>query len=93
MKTQLLYKYKCFSLIFTGFFSFDINKKRTIYEKTQNTTVHLQCVCCNIKQRTKGTCIILIQYLYTTRKLYIKGTMNENIYQTAQASAIMPLKA
>lgn len=51
MKTRLLYKYKCFSLIFTVFFSLDINKKKTIYEKTQNTKVHVYSVFAAIKNK------------------------------------------
>lgn len=59
MKTQLLYKYKCFSLIFTFFFLTSI--KKTIYEKTQNTKVHVYSVFAAIKKpkMTKGTCINL----------------------------------
>lgn len=49
METQLLYKYKCFSLICTGIF-FDINKKDN-YEKTQNTKVHVYSVFAAIKNR------------------------------------------
>lgn len=60
MKTQLLYKVQMFFVDIYSFFPLTSIKRKTIYEKTQNTTVHVYSAFVAIKkQMTKGTCIIL----------------------------------
>lgn len=72
MKTQLLYNYKCFSLIFTGcFFFLNINKKDAKWGKHKILKYMFTVCFLRLKKEktiTEGTCIFLHSVLINTEK-------------------------
>lgn len=59
------------------FFFLNIDKKDTKWENTKYLSTCLQCVCCNKKKTTKGTCIFFLHSVFIDREKDIKGTIYE----------------